>query len=65
MILGWFHLPPTIPQLISLISIINYPLIFSVLVVKHEGETIIGNPRGRWEDNIKTDLKEIEWKGVD
>jgi hypothetical protein len=25
----------------------------------------IGKPRGRWENNIKTGLKEIGWEGVD
>ena len=24
-----------------------------------------GRPRQRWEDNIKMDLKEVEWEGVD
>jgi hypothetical protein len=26
---------------------------------------LLGSPRRRWEDNIKIDLKEIVWKGVD
>ena len=32
---------------------------------KTEGKKPPGRPRHRWEDNIKTNLKEIEWKGVD
>jgi hypothetical protein len=25
----------------------------------------LGRPRRKWEDNIRIDLTEIEWKGVD
>jgi hypothetical protein len=25
----------------------------------------LGRPRRRWEDNIRVDLKEIGWEGVD
>jgi hypothetical protein len=25
----------------------------------------LGRPTCRWEDNIKTDLREIEWDGMD
>jgi hypothetical protein len=25
----------------------------------------LGRPRRRWEDNIKTDLREIGWRGMD
>jgi hypothetical protein len=25
----------------------------------------LGSPRGKWEDNIKMDLREIGWDGVD
>jgi hypothetical protein len=27
--------------------------------------TSFGSPRQRWEDNIKVDLKEVEWESVD
>lgn len=27
--------------------------------------TSFGRPRQRWEVNIKMDLKEVEWEGVD
>jgi hypothetical protein len=31
------------------------------LVGKSEGKKPLGRPRRRWMDNIKTDLREIEW----
>jgi len=30
-----------------------------VLVGKPEGQTLLGRPRRRWEDNIKMDLQEV------
>jgi hypothetical protein len=36
-----------------------------VLVEKHEGKTPLGRPRCRWKDNIKIELKEIEWEDMD
>jgi hypothetical protein len=30
-----------------------------VLMGKHEGKRPLETPRGRWEDNIKMDLKEV------
>ena len=38
--------------------------IYGVLVGKPEGKRPLGRPRRRWEDNIKTDLQEVEW-GMD
>jgi len=35
------------------------------LVGKPGGKRPLGRPRRRWEDNIKMDLKEIKWAGVD
>jgi len=32
-----------------------------VLVEKPEGKRPLGRPRLRWEDNIKMDLREVEW----
>jgi hypothetical protein len=34
-----------------------------VLVGKPEGKRTFGRPRRRWEDEIKTNLKEIGWGG--
>jgi hypothetical protein len=34
-------------------------------VGKPEGKTTQGRPRCRWEDNIKMDLREIAWGGMD
>jgi hypothetical protein len=36
-----------------------------ILVGKPEGKTPLGSPRRRWVDNIKMDLSEIGWDGVD
>jgi hypothetical protein len=36
-----------------------------VLVGKPEGKISLRRPRHRWVDNIKTDLGEIGWGGVD
>jgi hypothetical protein len=32
---------------------------------KPEGKRPQGRPRRRWADNIKIDLREVEWVGVD
>jgi hypothetical protein len=32
---------------------------------KPEGKGSLGRPRRRWVDNIKMDLREIGWDGVD
>jgi hypothetical protein len=34
-------------------------------VGKPEGKRLLGRPRRRWVDNIKMDLGEIGWNGVD
>jgi hypothetical protein len=36
-----------------------------VLSGKPEGKRILGRPKSRWVDNIKMDLREIGWYGVD
>jgi hypothetical protein len=36
-----------------------------MLVGKPEGKRPLGKPRRRWEDNIRMDLSEIGWEGVD
>jgi hypothetical protein len=38
---------------------------YRVLVGKPEGKRALGRLRRRWEDNIKTDLGEIGWGGLD
>jgi hypothetical protein len=38
---------------------------FKILVGKPEGEILLGRPRRRWVDNIKMDLREIGWDGMD
>jgi hypothetical protein len=38
---------------------------YRILVGKPEGRRPLGRPRHRWVDNIKIDLSEIGWDGVD
>jgi hypothetical protein len=38
---------------------------YRALVGKPEGRRPLGRPRSRWEDNIKMDLREAVWRGVD
>jgi hypothetical protein len=38
---------------------------YSLLVEKPEGKIPLGRPRRRWMHNIKMDLLEIGWGGVD
>jgi hypothetical protein len=38
---------------------------YRILVGKLEGKRPIGRPRCRWENNIKMDLREIGWGGMD
>jgi hypothetical protein len=38
---------------------------YSILVGKPEGKILLGRPRRRWMDNIKTELIEIGWGGMD
>jgi hypothetical protein len=37
---------------------------YRILVGKPEGKRPLGRPRRRWVDNIKMDLREIEWDGI-
>jgi hypothetical protein len=39
--------------------------VYNILVGKPEGKRPLGRPRRRWEDNIRNDLREIVWEGVD
>jgi hypothetical protein len=38
---------------------------YRILVGKPEGNTPLGRPRRKWVGNIKMDLREIGWDGVD
>jgi hypothetical protein len=38
---------------------------YNILVGRPEGRRPLGRPRGRWEDNIKMDLREIGFGDVD
>jgi hypothetical protein len=39
--------------------------VYRLLVGNPEGKRPLGRPRRRWMDNIKFDLLEIGWGGVD
>jgi hypothetical protein len=40
--------------------------LYKVLVGKPEGKRPLGRPRRRWEDGIRMDLREIDWRcGLD
>jgi hypothetical protein len=39
--------------------------VYTVLVGKPEGRRPLETPRRRWEDNIKMDLREVGWGGMD
>jgi hypothetical protein len=38
---------------------------YKILVGKPEGKRPLGRHRRRWEDNIRMDVKETGWEGVD
>jgi hypothetical protein len=38
---------------------------YRILKENLEGRRSLGRPRSRWEDNIRTDLREIEWGVMD
>jgi hypothetical protein len=38
---------------------------YRILVEKQEGKRPLGRPRRRWVNNIKMDLREIQWDGRD
>jgi len=39
--------------------------VYKVLVGKSEGKRPLGRPRRRWEDNVKMDLQEVGFWGMD
>jgi hypothetical protein len=40
-------------------------MLVEVLVGKPEGKQLLERPRCRWEDNIKLDLQEVGYGGID
>jgi hypothetical protein len=38
---------------------------YKIVVAKAERKRPLGRPTHRWEDSIKTNLKEVLWKSVD
>jgi hypothetical protein len=38
---------------------------YKILVGKPEGKRPLGRSRHRWEGNIRMDLREVMWEGVD
>jgi hypothetical protein len=38
---------------------------YKIVVGKPEGKRPLGRPKRMWVDNIKMDLREIGWDGVD
>jgi hypothetical protein len=39
--------------------------VYRILVGKPEGKRPLGRPRRRWENNIRMDLRDIGWGGMD
>ena len=39
--------------------------VYRILVGKAEGKRPLGGPRRRWEDNIKMDLQEVRYGGIE
>jgi hypothetical protein len=39
--------------------------VYTFLVGKHEGKRQLGRPRGKWEDNNKAVLQEVQCGGID
>jgi hypothetical protein len=39
--------------------------VYRILVKNPGGKRPLGRPRRRWEDNIKLDLKDMGWDGMD
>jgi hypothetical protein len=45
-------------------TVYTLPL-YRILVGRSEGRRPLGRPRRRWEDNIKMDLQDVGWVGMD
>jgi hypothetical protein len=39
--------------------------IYNILIGKPEGKRPLGRSRSRWKDNVRMDLMDIGWEGVD
>jgi len=39
--------------------------VYKILVGRHEGKRTFGRSRYRWEDNIRMNVREIQWEGMD
>jgi hypothetical protein len=37
---------------------------YRIVVGRPEGRRPLGRPRRRWEDNIKMDIREVGWEGM-
>jgi hypothetical protein len=38
---------------------------YTIFVGGPKGKRPLGRPRHRWKDNIRMDLRKVEWEGVD
>jgi hypothetical protein len=38
--------------------------VYNILAGNHEGKRLLGILGGRWENNIRMDLRKIRWEGV-
>jgi hypothetical protein len=58
------HIGSSVLQVLILIMcLLHY--VYRILVGKPGGKRPLGRTRRRWVDNIKMDLREIEWDGMD
>jgi hypothetical protein len=58
------HIPPYIVISIYRMGAGEKTIVYGLLVGKPEGERPLARPRRRWVDNIKMDLGDIKWGGV-
>jgi hypothetical protein len=69
-----FHSSPSIIRIIKsrrmrwaghVARIVEKRIAYSIFVGKPEGKRSLGRSRRRWLENIKMDLREIGWGGID
>ena len=59
------HLPAIVVCIIAILaSMRDRRGAYRVLVKRPEENRPLGRPRRRWEDNIKVDLQEVGWGGM-